>query len=214
MSTSSSTTTVTERSDGAATEQTGTAQQSVQAAKEHAGAAAGAAKEEIASVVGSAADHARSFLGTAGEELQEQGRGQTQRLSGALQEVADELGRMAEQSDQATPVVRTVRTLSDAAGQFARRLEDGGPEGLMSDVSRFARRRPGTFLAVSVVAGFAAGRLVRSVDNDTVKQAVTSSADAERRSSPEQSSHVAPASQDIPAGEPHVPVTPGLGGAL
>jgi hypothetical protein len=180
MSTSSSTSTVTEPSNGTATDLAGTAQHGVQAAREHTGAAVGAAKEEIVSVVGSAADHARSFLGTAGEELQEQGRGQTQRLSGALKEVADELGRMAEQSDQSTPVVRTVRTLSEAADQFACRLDDGGPEGLMSDVSRFARRRPGTFLAVSVVAGFAAGRLVRSVDNDAVQQAVRSGPDTEQ----------------------------------
>ena len=42
------------------------------------------------------------------------------------------------------------------------RLEDRGIEGVVDDVSRFARRRPGVFLLAAAGAGFVVGRFVRS----------------------------------------------------
>jgi hypothetical protein len=47
-------------------------------------------------------------------------------------------------------------------GQLASRIEQGGLDGLLNDVSRFARRRPGVFLAAAAGAGFLIGRLVRA----------------------------------------------------
>lgn len=177
MSMGSTTTTTPTGSAGSSSDAKAAAQQGADAVKQHAGATAGAAKQEAANVVQSAAEHARSVVGTAGEELREQGRSQTDRLAQTLGQVSGELGRMAEQSqDSSSPVTRAVRGLADAAGQFSQRLEQGGPEWLTSDVARFARRKPGTFLALSAAAGFAAARLVRSTDTQSVKQAVQSSA--------------------------------------
>ena len=45
---------------------------------------------------------------------------------------------------------------------FANRLEMSGPQGLVDDVSSFARRRPGAFLLAAGVAGFAVGRIARA----------------------------------------------------
>ena len=45
---------------------------------------------------------------------------------------------------------------------LASRLEQRGPQGLMDDVTRFARRRPGVFLSGAVAAGFVVGRVVRA----------------------------------------------------
>ena len=45
---------------------------------------------------------------------------------------------------------------------FASRLEDRGIEGVVDDVARFARRRPGVFLLAAAGAGFVVGRFVRS----------------------------------------------------
>jgi hypothetical protein len=41
-------------------------------------------------------------------------------------------------------------------------MEQGGPQGVLDDVSRFARRRPGMFLAGAAGIGFVVGRLVRA----------------------------------------------------
>jgi hypothetical protein len=151
-------------------------QHGTQVLKEHAGTTATTAKQEAASVVESATTHARSLLGTAGDELREQSRSQADRLRELLGQASEEFGRMAEQGDATTPAGRTVRTLADATGQLSRRLEEGGPDGVMSDVSGFARRRPGVFLAVSAAAGFAVGRLARSSDPKALKEAVQPSA--------------------------------------
>ena len=45
---------------------------------------------------------------------------------------------------------------------FASRLESGGPQGVINDLSSFARRRPGAFLLAAGVAGFAIGRAARA----------------------------------------------------
>jgi hypothetical protein len=153
-------------------------QQAAEAVRQHAGAAASTAKDEAVNVLHSATDHARSVLGKAADELREQGRGRTADMSRMLGEASDEFGRMAETCDSTTPAGRTVRMLADATGQLAGRLERGGPEGMVSEASRFARRRPGTFLALSAAAGFAVGRLARSTDNQTFKHALSQNGDS------------------------------------
>jgi hypothetical protein len=45
---------------------------------------------------------------------------------------------------------------------FARRLDEGGIDGLLSDVGQFARRRPLVFLAGCAGAGFLLARVVRT----------------------------------------------------
>lgn len=46
--------------------------------------------------------------------------------------------------------------------QYMTSLEERGSRGLVEDVQRFARRRPGMFLAAAVMAGFVTGRIVRA----------------------------------------------------
>jgi hypothetical protein len=41
-------------------------------------------------------------------------------------------------------------------------MEQGGAQGVVDDVTRFARRRPGVFLAGAAGMGFVVGRLVRA----------------------------------------------------
>jgi hypothetical protein len=52
---------------------------------------------------------------------------------------------------------------ADRAGQLASWLQDREPGDLLDEVSRFARRRPGMFLALAAGAGVIAGRLTRSM---------------------------------------------------
>jgi hypothetical protein len=136
-----------------------------------ASATADAVRNEAGGVAKAAGEHARSFVGTATDELREQGRVQTDRLADTLESVAEELHQMAARADADTPVTRTVRSIGDAAEQFCDHLRRGGPDALLSDAARFGRQRPGSFLAISMTAGFLAGRLARSTDNDAMSQA-------------------------------------------
>jgi hypothetical protein len=61
---------------------------------------------------------------------------------------------------------------------WASRLEQRGPQGVMDDMSRFARRRPGLFLAGAVGAGFVAGRLVRASSGQAESTSVSPSIDS------------------------------------
>lgn len=147
--------------------------------QEHAGATVGAAKEQAQEVVGSAIEHAQSFVHSATDEVRDQGRQQTERLSGSLHEISEQLDQMASAADGSSPATTVVRSLAEVTESVSKRLEQGGPEGLMSDVSRFARRRPGTFLALSAASGFVLARLVRNVDTSSLKAAVSDGARTE-----------------------------------
>ena len=54
------------------------------------------------------------------------------------------------------------RRLTASSKVSPSRLEGGGASGIADELSTFARRRPGTFLAAAALAGFAAGRLARA----------------------------------------------------
>jgi hypothetical protein len=56
---------------------------------------------------------------------------------------------------------RYVALAGDTLGDVADRLRSGDVESLVGDVQRFARRRPGVFLAAAAGAGFLTARLVR-----------------------------------------------------
>jgi hypothetical protein len=157
---------------------TGSGAHGTQVAKEHVGAAAASAKQEAANVVHAATEHAKSIMGSAGDELRQQGSTQAERLAEFLDSAAGDLGRMADQADASSPSGRLVRSMADASGQMSQRLGERGPDGLVEDLSQFARRRPGLFLMASAAAGFAIGRLARSTDTQAVKQAVQQSSNA------------------------------------
>jgi hypothetical protein len=64
-----------------------------------------------------------------------------------------------------------VRIGADEIASFATRLEGEGIEGVMRDVGNFARRRPTAFLTVTFGAGLLAGRLVKNMDTEKLKEA-------------------------------------------
>ena len=130
------------------------------------------ARTEVSSVLGAASDHARSVLGAAGDELHEQAASRSRQLGQMLGQASDEFDRMARECDTSSPAGRTVSTLADATGQVARTLEQRGPQGIATDLSAFARRRPGVFLMASAAAGFAVARLMRSTDTAAVQEAI------------------------------------------
>ncbi len=149
--------------------------------KEQAGQVAGTAAEQGRQVAGTAADEARQVAGTAAGEAQrvvseassqvrglvsqatdqveEQSRTQLGRLAETLRSFGEDFERMASQGEG--PATGLAQEAADRARGIASHLEGREPRDLLEDVRSFARRRPGAFLAGSLVAGVVVGRLTR-----------------------------------------------------
>ena len=113
---------------------------------------AGEAKRQIGTVV----DQTR-------RELSQQADERTRQAAGGLRTLADQAGAFAEgRPDDAGPLAGYLGDVQGRVAAFAERLETNGPQGLLDDVTNFARRRPIVFLAAAVGAGFMVGRLARA----------------------------------------------------
>lgn len=145
-------------------------------ASEQASQVAGTAKSEARTVVADAKDQAADVLGKSRAELSERASEQTKALSSTLGDLAGQLDTMADGSDD--PDAQIARLAKSAAGSMQRsaeRLDEGGFDGLLDDVKRFARNRPGAFMLGAVATGFAVGRLAKHAD---LKQAGEKAKDA------------------------------------
>ncbi|MFJ3439126.1 hypothetical protein ACIPMU_37045 [Streptomyces cyaneofuscatus] len=126
-----------------------------------AGDVAGTAKEQTADVAGEATARAQDVVGELRSQLEEQARSQTQRLADNVRRLADELHDMSRNSDGDSSAASAVQQIADRGHQAASCLGNRGPDGLLSDLQDFARRRPGAFLAGAALAGFATARLAK-----------------------------------------------------
>jgi len=124
----------------------------------------GVAKDEVRNVASTAAEQARNVTSETvdqiREQLTEQTSGQRDRLVSTLQSFGDDLERMAEQSDGGM-AADLAREAASRARALREHVDGREPGQLLDDVRDFARRRPGTFLLGALVAGVAAGRLLR-----------------------------------------------------
>lgn len=139
-------------------------------AKAEAGHVVETAKSEAASVAGEAKTQVKDLYAQTQRELRDQAATQQQRVAEGLRSVGDELGAMAQRSE--TPGVAT-----DIVSQVSTRLEgvaswiaDRDPGSLLDEVKSYARRKPGTFIAVAALAGLAAGRLTRALAEQTADE--------------------------------------------
>jgi hypothetical protein len=80
--------------------------------------------------------------------------------------MADDLDQMRAQRGD-SPAAQVVSRVADGGRQVADYLADRGPDGVLGEVQDYARRKPGTFLAAALVAGFVVGRLGKGVLNAT-----------------------------------------------
>ncbi|MEA5367135.1 hypothetical protein VA596_46940 [Amycolatopsis sp., V23-08] len=127
------------------------------------GQVAQTAAEEVKHVAAHAQHEARDLLGEAREQLESQARDGQHKAAQSLHELAGQLDRMAEQTDSPGVASDVVRQVSGRTRTVADWLEHREPGDLLDEVRRFARRRPGAFLAGAVVAGALVGRLTRGV---------------------------------------------------
>jgi hypothetical protein len=120
------------------------------------------AKGQAGRVAEEAKEQGRNLLSEAQSQLRQQASSQTDRAAGFVQEIAGSLRALSEgRTEEAGPLGDYARQATQQVQQFADRIEQRGFDGLVQDVQRFARRRPGGFLLGAAVAGFATGRLVR-----------------------------------------------------
>ncbi|WP_243075520.1 hypothetical protein [Microbacterium sp. SS28] len=150
-----------------------------------AGSGLDAAKHEAAHVAGTAKDEAKHVAATAKEEAKEVGReARTQisrlydeargelsmqaadrqdRLAEGLRTAGGELRSMADSSTDGGIATDVVRQVSHRLDGMASWLGSRDPGAVLDEVKRYARRRPGMFLAFAALAGVAVGRLTRSL---------------------------------------------------
>jgi hypothetical protein len=128
---------------------------------------AGVAKDQASNVAAEAAGQAKDVLGQARTELSQQAAQQQQRVAGGLRSIGSELGSMADRSEEPGVASDLARQASSTVHEVADWLEQRDPSGLLDEVTSFARRRPGAFLAIALGAGLAAGRLTRGLKDDS-----------------------------------------------
>jgi hypothetical protein len=124
---------------------------------------AGDAAAQARSVVDEATGQVRSLVGQAGQEARTQADQRAAQAAGALRTLSDQAEALAAgRPEEAGPLGGYLGDAGERLRGVATRLDERGIEGVVDDVSRFARRRPLVFLAVAAGAGFAVGRLVRA----------------------------------------------------
>jgi hypothetical protein len=121
------------------------------------------AKDEAANVAGEAKAQAQDLFAQAQGSLREQAAQQQERVAAGLHSVSDELSQMAAASESHGVGSELARQASERASGIASWLDRRDPGSLLREVKSYARRNPGTFIAVAAVAGALAGRLTRSV---------------------------------------------------
>ncbi|MGO4104656.1 hypothetical protein AB4Y63_11935 [Leifsonia sp. YAF41] len=124
---------------------------------------AGVAKDEAAKVASEVKVQVSDLFSEAKEELYEQASTQQERVAAGLVSISDELQRMADNSEKDGMATDLVRQAAAKTGSVALWLGDRDPGSLLEEVRRFAREKPGTFIAIAAAAGVLAGRLTRSV---------------------------------------------------
>src|SRR4029450_3262969 len=92
-------------------------------------------------------------------ELTEQAATQQKRLASGLRSLSKELSAMAHGAGRSGMATDLVQQAGERTNAVASWLEDREPGHVVDEVTRFARQRPGAFLAAAAGAGFLIGRL-------------------------------------------------------
>lgn len=136
-------------------------------AKQGARDVADTARSEARHVADEARLQSRQMFGQLRSEANDQVGAQQSRLADTLRSLGDELGGMARgeqpQHGLAADLAQQASARLDSAASW---LGNREPAQVLDDVKRYARRNPGTFLAIAGLAGLVAGRFTRSLTDD------------------------------------------------
>lgn len=120
-------------------------------------------RDQADQVKGELTGQAREILSETRDQLQAQADVQTGRLAAALLQVGTQAVALAGgRPEEAGPLAQYAEQAAGWLDACATEIEERGLEGIAADVTDFARRRPGMFLAGAAVVGFGVGRLIRS----------------------------------------------------
>ena len=121
------------------------------------------ASEGVRAAVDEARTQAQSFISSTRDEVLSQAEVRTAKASEGLRGIATQFQAISNgRPEEAPQLSGYLREAEQRVSAFATRLDDRGPQGVMEDVTRFARRRPGAFLLCAAGVGFVAGRAVRA----------------------------------------------------
>lgn len=124
---------------------------------------AGEAATQASAVLGEARVQLQSLVGQAKDELGTQLSSRGEQVAGGLRRLVGQIDALADgRPGEAGALTGYLREARGKVETVARRLDEGGPQGVIGDLSDFARRRPGTFLAAAGLVGFVVGRAVRA----------------------------------------------------
>jgi hypothetical protein len=124
---------------------------------------AAGAVEELRKVGGEAALQAQHVVEDARRAIQARAQSELTGAASGLRRIADQGQALVEgRPEEADTLVQFAERGVERVRRVADSLDSRGPEGVIADLQRFARRRPGAFLAMAGVGGFLIGRMVRS----------------------------------------------------
>ena len=138
------------------------------------------AKQETRSVASEAGRQAKRLAGQVRDELRDQAATQQTRAADGLHATGSAFTKMADASADSGYAPQLVRAAGERIDSAANWLGTRDPGAVVEDVKRFARRRPGVFIAIAVGAGILVGRVTRALatpsdDNDSDAPATGSS---------------------------------------
>jgi hypothetical protein len=174
-----------------------TARQTLDTAKREAMGLGEELKNQGAELVGAARARAQGLA----EEQKAFGADQVDGIARAASKAADEL-------EQASPqLARYVRDAASAADNISTSLRERSIGDILQDVTDFARREPVIFFGLTVAAGFALSRFLKS-SGSSYGSSSYDDRGMMRRSGPDYgAAYEAPyARRDADAGQPHTPV--------
>ena len=123
----------------------------------------GAAAHQAADVVGQAKAQLLDLTSQSRTEVMSQLDTQGARVAGGLNTWSTQLAAFADgRVADAGPLPHYARDAEQRVQRLAGRLEQGGAQGVLDDVTAFARRRPAMFLAGAAALGFVVARVVRA----------------------------------------------------
>jgi hypothetical protein len=120
-------------------------------------------RTQAKAVAGEARQHFDALITQARDEVSGQAQQRSDQAATRLRTLSKQLVALADgRPESAGPLAGYLYDAEDQVRRLASRLEQGGPQGVIDDVTRFARRRPGLFLAGAMAAGFLVGRAMRA----------------------------------------------------
>ena len=121
------------------------------------------AKQETSSVASEAGRQAKKLAGQVRDEFRDQAATQQTRVADGLHSVGSAFTSMAGTSSDGGYAPQLVRAAGERVDSVANWLGTRDPGAVIDDVRRFARRRPGVFIAIAVGAGVLIGRVTRAL---------------------------------------------------